>query len=570
MPPALDSMGELAQLMKFCPTCGDVYPAQATECRAHGTALRDWSDSAAVFPDGHTDVEVSRPVDPIFEVDADNGEFTAPEGSAAPALQPTGLTPAVQVAPEARFRPGEPHGGRILGERYRLDRQIGIGGYGAVFDAYDLRLRKRVAVKVLSPALSQDAEVLERFRREAIAASQVRHEGIVDVTDFDEDASGTHFIVMEYLGGIDLGDVLDAHGSLAPERALEIAAQCANALAAAHEAGIIHRDLKPANIFLTNSRSRAEIVKIIDFGISKITRKIGVGADLTSASKVLGTPAFMSPEQACGKELDGRTDVYALGIILFVMLTGKRPFTGKSALEILTKHLEEQRVPPSVVEPALEAYPALDALVLRAIAIKPSHRYESMEEFGATIRACLAGGAARPLTEAPAASDAVPEPTMVTPLARPREFASEDPTSELVTRRHPAAPSRARKVACAAAALAAVGLAVGAWLARRDDGAATRPDVSASRPAADRAPAAGEPEAAAVAMKRQPRDAAPPPADGAVGVAIAEDTPPQPQPKPAARKPRPPGRATTARKPKAKARPGPKPAPEKTVGIEDW
>ncbi len=484
--------------MKICPECGDVYPAQATVCRAHGIPLREWADSTEVFAAPHTDVEESRPGNAMPPTVGETDEHTTPElepGGALP-VSPTGITPPVQVSPEALLRTGPPRGGRTLAERYRLERQIGIGGYGAVFDAYDTRLRKRVAVKVLSPALSQSPEEIERFRREAVAASQVRHEGIVDVTDLDRDADGTFFIVMEYLGGVDLGDVLDAYESLEPPRALEIAEQCANALAAAHEVGIVHRDLKPANIFLTTTRSRADIVKIIDFGISKVIHQTGEGADLTSASKTVGTPAFMSPEQArTGGKIDVRTDVYALGVILFVMLTGELPFKGDSALEILTNHLTQRRVPPSAVNQALKEHPALDELVLRAIAIEPSDRYRSMEEFGQAIRACAAALRGAPALGPEKKRGAMDERTAaVSPLPSPGASAlgkasAANASSGEVTLVHRAAPRRLRPFAIAAVAIAAVALAVGIWIGQRGDSNGAAGKASAIERGRDVAPA---------------------------------------------------------------------------------
>jgi serine/threonine-protein kinase len=281
--------------------------------------------------------------------------------------------------------------GRVLGGRYRLTRALGVGGYGAVFAADDLVARRRVALKVLTPAASQSAEMITRFHREAIAASRARHPHIVEVIDFDVDDDGTQYIVMEYLDGGDLSETLEQDRQLAPARALAIAAQCARGLAAAHRVGVLHRDLKPANVFLVRRPDGGDTVKIIDFGISKLTRAAGDYTDVTSASKVVGTPCYMAPEQARAAPLDARTDVYSLGVMLFEMLVGERPFTGRSALEVLIKHLEAPRVAPSRLRPELGRYPGLDALVLRALAPSAAKRFRSMEELGEAIVACLRG-----------------------------------------------------------------------------------------------------------------------------------------------------------------------------------
>jgi eukaryotic-like serine/threonine-protein kinase len=291
---------------------------------------------------------------------------------------------------------------RILGGRYRLGRQLGAGGYGAVFAAEDTITGERVAIKVLSPAASTNQELIIRFHREAIAASRVRHPHIVNVADFDVDDDDGHYIVMEQLDGCDLAQRLAESGRFAAARALTIAAQCARGLAAAHRVGVLHRDLKPANIFLVRREGGGETVKVIDFGISKLTPIAGDYTDVTSASKVVGTPSYMSPEQARGACLDARTDVYALGVVLFEMLVGERPFTGRSPLEILGNHLSAPRVAPSTLRGELADCPGLDALVLRALSADANQRFASMEAFGDALVACLhafAPDAAKHVTE---------------------------------------------------------------------------------------------------------------------------------------------------------------------------
>ncbi len=370
--------------MKLCPICGEVFSDQSTECWAHGVELIDWGEVSDSHPG--VDTTLAEDTGPFSDTAPfAGGDLTDPE---LPVHVPP--TPPGNVVVDAAELVEQPRPARVLGDRYRLAEPIGIGGYGVVFDAYDQRLDKRVAVKVLSPAVAQDPETMHRFKREAIAASRVRHECIVDVTDYQVDPEGTSFIVMEYLGGSDLGAVIADDGPLAPARALAIAAQCASALTAAHGAGILHRDLKPSNLFLVGSASRPDFVKIIDFGISKVCNEDGQYSDVTSASKVVGTPFYMAPEQARGQKLDGRADVYALGVILFEMLTDERPFVGASSLEILTNAMTRERIPPSSLRPELAEIPGLDRLVLRAIAADRGHRFGSMQEFGEAITACLA------------------------------------------------------------------------------------------------------------------------------------------------------------------------------------
>ena len=400
--------------MKICPVCGEVFRAIVARCPAHDAPLRPWSETSSDAFGTTTEVELRGIA----------GELDAPWPAAADA-HAIAPTPLVEVSSGMLAR--APSRGRVLGGRYRLSRQLGVGGYGAVFAAEELATRRRVAIKVLSPAAAGCAEMITRFHREAIAASRSRHPHIVEVADFDVDDDGSHFIVMEYLDGHDLAEVLEGTPRLPPARALVIAAQCARGLAAAHRVGVLHRDLKPANVFLVRRPGGGESVKIIDFGISKLTRAAGDYTDLTGTSKVVGTPSYMAPEQARGAALDARTDVYALGVMLFEMLVGERPFTGRSPIEILTKHLDAPRVRPSALRPELASCPGLDALVVRAIAAAPDGRFRSMEELGEAIVACLRvidPAAAEHATEI---TGELAEPgevaTMVEPAPRRRGFA---------------------------------------------------------------------------------------------------------------------------------------------------
>jgi serine/threonine protein kinase len=210
---------------------------------------------------------------------------------------------------------GGPFTGMLISNRYRLESRIGTGGFGVVFDAYDREADKRVAVKVLSPALSEDKRALMRFRREAIAVSRLEHPGIVSISDFGIEDEGVSYIVMEFLPGRDVAALLEDERYLSSRRAATLVMQCAEALTAAHVEGVLHRDLKPANIFVIQTKDLVERIKIIDFGIAKDRSSNPRMKDITAASKVVGTPFYMSPEQASGHELDGRADVYSLGVI---------------------------------------------------------------------------------------------------------------------------------------------------------------------------------------------------------------------------------------------------------------
>jgi serine/threonine-protein kinase len=274
---------------------------------------------------------------------------------------------------------GAPFQGMLISNRYRLEERIGTGGFGVVFDAYDKEDNKRIAIKILSPAVSTDKRALVRFRREAIAASRLHHPGIVEILDFGIEDEGISYIVMEYLPGRDVAVLLMQQGHLAAPRAANLIKQCADALSAAHNDGVLHRDLKPSNIFVIETPDEGEHIKIIDFGIAKDRSSNPRLKDITAASKVVGTPFYMSPEQAAGDELDARADIYSLGVILYELLTGERPFEGASVHDILVAHSSAKRKPPSKIQPDIPK--SLDKVVLKALHAKREDRYESMQAF---------------------------------------------------------------------------------------------------------------------------------------------------------------------------------------------
>ena len=260
--------------------------------------------------------------------------------------------------------------GRTLAERYRLVEVIGRGGMGTVYRALDLRLRRTVAVKVLAGTLAdQDPTSVARFEREARAAAALNHPAVVAVYDAGADRA-ERFIVMELVAGRSLEAILHEQGSLDPEQSARIASRVADALAAAHAAGIVHRDIKPANVMLAPDGS----VKVLDFGIARAMD----GTALTMNASVLGTAAYMSPEQALGDPVDGRSDIYSLGCVLYALLAGRPPFTGEAVAAVLNQHAN---VPPSPL--ALDnrrVSPELAALVMQMLAKAPEDRPQSAAE----------------------------------------------------------------------------------------------------------------------------------------------------------------------------------------------
>ena len=240
-----------------------------------------------------------------------------------------------------------------------------------VYVAEDQLLNRTVAVKVLFPELAHDEAFVERFRREARAAASLNHHNIVSVYDFGED-EGSWFIVMEYVEGRNLRDIIRAEGPMDPAQATEMGAVVAAALAAAHAQGIIHRDVKPANVLIA---SDAGTVKVADFGIA---RAAGARQGLTMPGTVLGTATYLSPEQAQGADVDFRTDVYSLGMVLYEMLAGKPPFTGDSPVAVAYQQLSQTAPPPSTHNAGVP--PALDAIVMKAMSKKPDERQATAEE----------------------------------------------------------------------------------------------------------------------------------------------------------------------------------------------
>ncbi len=274
--------------------------------------------------------------------------------------------------------------------RYRVLELIGEGGMGKVYLAEHIEIGKRVALKVLHPSYSRMPDLVERFRREARAASKIGHPNIVDVTDSGTTADGSVYFVMEYLEGVELGSVIEREGPLDVARALKITGQICRALAAAHREGIIHRDLKPENIYLITRDGTADVVKVLDFGIAKTTEaEAARERRLTSPGMAMGTPEYMSPEQAAGRPADARCDVYALGAILYEMVTGEPPYTGDNFMEILTKKATLDPRPPHLVRTELASQ--VSDLVMASMARNPSDRPQTMEALEYELNKCLAG-----------------------------------------------------------------------------------------------------------------------------------------------------------------------------------
>ncbi len=284
--------------------------------------------------------------------------------------------------------------GRTLADRYRILGTIGEGGMGTVYLCEHVALGKRMAVKVLRPEFSRDEELLRRFQHEARAASQIGQENIIDVFDFGHTKDGSAYFVMEALDGESLARLLRREGALPMQRALPILNQICRALGAAHQRGIVHRDLKPENVFVVRREDGADFVKVLDFGISK-SAMVSDGKRLTRAGSIIGTPEYMSPEQAAATSVDHRSDIYAFGVLAYEMVTGRLPFQGETPLATLLKHQSEAPLSPRRLRSDLPI--EVETLILRALVKKPEGRQQSMAEVAADLTRAMAAIDLEPL-----------------------------------------------------------------------------------------------------------------------------------------------------------------------------
>ena len=316
---------------------------------------------------------------------------------------------------------------RVLAGRYRLKRLVAKGGMAEVWEAVDDILGRPVAVKILHPHLAADESFRERFRREAIAAARLAHPNVVATFDTGTD-EGITFIVMELVEGSTLRQILNESGSMASERIAQVGAQVADALHYAHRAGVVHRDVKPANILICPDGR----VKVADFGIAKAVEESEPDRPtpseaLTGTGSIIGTAQYLAPEQVDGRAVDGRTDVYALGVVLYEMVCGRPPFTGDTDMAVALKHITTNPPAPSAVRAGVPR--ALEEVVLRAMAKAPEHRYQSADELRAALLSVdLRAGEATAVVSAPPLPPPPPRPRVdhTPPRGVPPSFAKQE------------------------------------------------------------------------------------------------------------------------------------------------
>ncbi len=314
-----------------------------------------------------------------------------------------------------------PQGGSVLANglvidgRYQVLGKIAAGGMGAVYLVEHLELSKKFAMKVMLPDLSRDPDFVSRFKREAMASSKIGHQNIVAISDFGRTQDGRFYFVMEYLEGATLAELVRNEGAQTSERVVGIAMQMGRALATAHQAGIIHRDLKPENIMLVQQVGRPDFVKVLDFGVAKVSTA-GASEGKTAIGIVIGTPQYMSPEQASGFTVDARSDVYAMGLILYELVTGRPTFRAETPAMMIAKQITEK---PAPFDPGpLEDVPELEALVLEMLAKKQDDRPESMDVVLRRLEALPAGRSKSKAEMTRVAPVTAPQPalTMAAPM----------------------------------------------------------------------------------------------------------------------------------------------------------
>jgi serine/threonine-protein kinase len=426
--------------------------------------------------------------------------------------------------------------GRLVAQKFRIDRMLGAGAMGRVYLAEQTNLGKQVALKVLHTAMAGDAALAKRFYREAKSASMLAHPNILQIIDFGDDA-GLLFIAMELLSGRDLYRAIKQDFPFSLERIGHIGGQILGALDEAHAKGVVHRDLKPENVMLLDVRGESDFVKVCDFGIAKIaSERDGEGSAITMAGMVCGTPEYMSPEQARGDVLDGRSDLYAMAVILYQMVTGDVPFRAESALGVITKHLTEEPTPPSKRRNG-DVPPALEAVILRGLRKDRNERFAGAADMRAALLEAVGmkrpSSSSQPRVTSSQAADALAATGVATPVSGTAQPASGSASShpsvhgELTAQKAPAG-RRAGMIVAAVAVVGALGGAAWVITAKKGDVAVTT-DPVAPPPAAQPAtappnvepPKPPPPQAAVQPVVIPPSFEAPPPTPPPTGAHAA-------------------------------------------------
>jgi serine/threonine-protein kinase len=325
----------------------------------------------------------------------------------------------------------DPMLGQTLGGKYKVVRLLGEGGMGSVYEGEQQlgTAKRRVAVKTLHAHLSRDPKVKARFEREVGTIAELEHPNTIQVFDFGSTPDGILYIVMEFLQGKSIGDVLEKEGAMAPDRVDNVFAQVCGSLEEAHNRGIVHRDLKPDNVVLVERAGKKDFVKVLDFGIAKRAKEEDKNEQkLTQQGMVLGTPPYMSPEQFTGQPIDARSDIYSLAVVVYEMLTGRLPFKANTAWEWANQHMTQPPLPIESLAEGMRAPPAMRSAILRALSKAPEARFQTVGQFLEAFRGLSSAAAAGPAPNVPSPSGGGRQKTEVgTPLDVAAAFGGPPP-----------------------------------------------------------------------------------------------------------------------------------------------
>jgi serine/threonine protein kinase len=281
--------------------------------------------------------------------------------------------------------------GQVVADRYHIIKKLGEGGMGAVYLGEHVKMGRKSAIKVMMASMAHDPDAVARFNREASNASRISHPNVCQIFDFGETSDGLIYLAMEFIEGKSLKDLVEHEGAIPAVRAAHIIRQSADALQAAHDLGIVHRDIKPDNIMLCQGRDGSDVVKVVDFGIARAVGGDEEGQKVTKTGLVVGTPEYMSPEQLSGDKLDGRSDIYSLGLVLYRMITGTLPFQADSAQETMIKRLTDDPMPLAEARTDIDFPPKLQLVMNTALARSAVERYQQASEFGRDAMDSVAG-----------------------------------------------------------------------------------------------------------------------------------------------------------------------------------
>jgi eukaryotic-like serine/threonine-protein kinase len=451
---------------KICPTCGTEYPLSERFCPRDGTALRSASATADLL-------------------------------------------------------------GSVVAERYHIIKKLGEGGMGTVYLAEHVKMGRKSALKVMNPGMNTDPDAIARFNREASNASRLSHPNICAIYDFGETPDGLIYLAMEFIEGKALSDLIEADGSLTPARAASIVHQTADALQVAHDAGIVHRDLKPDNIMVTKSRDGSDLVKVVDFGIAKASSSDA--QKVTKTGLVVGTPEYMSPEQLAGDKLDGRSDIYSLGLVAFNCLTGKLPFPSETAQEAMIMRLTDRPRTLAELRPDFVWPAELQTIMDKGLARDAEDRYQSAAQFGRDFGAAAA--AMTPVRASSGATIMVEAQKQGTPVSVDAVTKAIPATRVSDNRDHMATPAQSARpvvaekksmvpLAAGGGALAVAALVAWLWLGKSETPMALDPTPSS---------VASTPDGASAGLGQT--DTTPPPAGDAIVPLGQPVTPERQQPR---------------------------------------